>query len=586
MIQDNAVTSTKISDGTIVRNDVSTTFKAPYADTADFATTVNVLYVDSARIANNAYNAHKLQGKDTVDLSTKFVDEGQTNAITNPMLINNAVTSSKIADSTITRNDVTTTFKAPYADTADFANTTTNIPYVDSARIAANAYKLEGNNLSDLDTRYVNEAQPNSISSGMLQNSSVEMLKINQSGALTGQVIKWNGSTWQPRPDSAAGSPIGPAYGVLDGNYPGPTFREGSVSSTAILDSTIDEIDIKNNAVSSAKIIDSTITTADLAFTPVTRPIAPGVSSAEIQDGAILGDDISIPLNLQGSVNWPNGIVHIKNRGVGRGIVIDSAGFGGVHIAYAFTDGFNVGYAAQSGLSIDTVGGSAIRITTTPFDAVGVDEAGFTALYAMHAGGGVQIDSSESDGIYTYGNLSGGRLIASNAGGTGLVAHAYNNISTDTAIQAYGSGYATGGWYTGGLLDNKSAPCLISDELGIITSGTATLNNSEATISFDPLFTDNIRTDIPIRITVTPKGKPAGFLYVTESKASGFIVAMEVIPGLEKNDKDVTFDWIAVGTLKDYQTSPDAQAQWQQMIRERDAQREARKQQYVESEKK
>ncbi|MBS4014962.1 MAG: hypothetical protein KGZ86_00770, partial [Candidatus Latescibacteria bacterium] len=473
MLADNAVTSSKIADNTITRNDVSTTFKAPYADTADYAIVVNVPYVDSARIAVKAYDAHKLQGKDTLALSAKYVDEGQVNAITNPMLADNAVTSSKIADNTITRNDVSTTFKAPYADTADYA-IVVNVPYVDSARIAVNAYALEGNNLSALDTRYVNTGETDAISNTMIQDNAV--------------------------------------------------------------------------------------------------------TSAKIADGTILGDDIAVPLNLEGSVNWPNGIVHIKNRTTGRGIVIDSVGFGGVHIGYAFADGFNVGYAGQSGLSIDTVGGSAIRVIVTPFDAIGVDEAGFAALYAMHAGTGVQIDSSESDGIYAYGNFSGGRLIASNPQGIGLIAHAYNNTSTDTAIQAYGSGYATGGWYTGGLLDNKSAPCLISSELGIVTSGTATLSDGEAVINFDPLFADNIRTDIPIRITVTPKGRPAGFLYVAESRANGFRVALEAIPGLEKNGTDITFDWIAVGTLKDYQTSPDAQTQWQQMIKERDAQREARKQ--------
>ncbi|MBS4016256.1 MAG: hypothetical protein KGZ86_07495, partial [Candidatus Latescibacteria bacterium] len=118
-------------------------FVARKADTAGYALSANIQYVDSARVAGNS---HKLQGKDTLALSAKYVDEGQVNAITNLMLADNAVTSSKIADNTITRNDVSTTFKAPYADTADYA-IVVNVPYVDSARIAVKAYdahKLQG----------------------------------------------------------------------------------------------------------------------------------------------------------------------------------------------------------------------------------------------------------------------------------------------------------------------------------------------------------------------------------------------------------------------------------------------------------
>ncbi|MEO0075720.1 MAG: hypothetical protein ABIK31_06405, partial [candidate division WOR-3 bacterium] len=145
------------------------------SDTANYALSANVNYVDSARISTNA---HKLQGKDTVALSNKFVDEGQTNAITNIMIVDNAITSSKIQDGTIQlvdlaftpatrpltppvsnteiqdnaitsskiqdnavisskiqdgtilRQDVASNFKAPYADTADYTRNV-NIQYVD-----------------------------------------------------------------------------------------------------------------------------------------------------------------------------------------------------------------------------------------------------------------------------------------------------------------------------------------------------------------------------------------------------------------------------------------------------------------------
>jgi hypothetical protein len=78
-----------------------------------------------------------------------------------------------------------------------------SIAYVDSARIAANAYKLQGKDTTDLNNSYVNEGQVNSITNAMIQDAAVTMPKIAQAGALTGQVIKWNGTAWQPAADSS-----------------------------------------------------------------------------------------------------------------------------------------------------------------------------------------------------------------------------------------------------------------------------------------------------------------------------------------------------------------------------------------------
>ncbi|MEO0068256.1 MAG: hypothetical protein ABIK23_03895 [candidate division WOR-3 bacterium] len=85
-IKDGAVTSAKIADGTIVRADVASNFKAPYSDTADYAKAAPA--VDSARVAANA---HKLQGKDTIALSNKYVDEGQTNSVTSVMITDGTI---------------------------------------------------------------------------------------------------------------------------------------------------------------------------------------------------------------------------------------------------------------------------------------------------------------------------------------------------------------------------------------------------------------------------------------------------------------------------------------------------------------
>ncbi|MEN9979677.1 MAG: hypothetical protein ABIK38_04960, partial [candidate division WOR-3 bacterium] len=69
-----AITSGMIADGTIERGDVASDFKAPYADTADYA-----LYapaVDSARVAGNAYLLQGMEPDDfaAADHSHPYVD--------------------------------------------------------------------------------------------------------------------------------------------------------------------------------------------------------------------------------------------------------------------------------------------------------------------------------------------------------------------------------------------------------------------------------------------------------------------------------------------------------------------------------
>jgi len=162
-IADSSITSLDIKNGTIMRVDVANNFKAPYSDTSD--------------------NAQRLQGKDTIALSYKFVDEGQANAISSEMIqvsaidstriSSNAVTSYQIRNGTIKREDVMNGFKADSAFFCDTAKHARNTPISDSATVAANAYKLQGKDTTALDTRYVNENQANSITSGMITNNTI-----------------------------------------------------------------------------------------------------------------------------------------------------------------------------------------------------------------------------------------------------------------------------------------------------------------------------------------------------------------------------------------------------------------------------
>jgi hypothetical protein len=64
-------------------------------------------------------------------------------------------------------------------------------------------------------------------------------------------------------------------------------IRDTTITTAKIKDGTVTNPKLGANAVTTDKIQDGTILTADLSFSPATRPLAPGVATNEIADGAV-----------------------------------------------------------------------------------------------------------------------------------------------------------------------------------------------------------------------------------------------------------------------------------------------------------
>lgn len=194
-IADDSITSTKIRNGTIQRVDVVSNFKAPYSDTADYSRVAPA--VDSARVSAIAHNAYKLQGKDTIALSNKFVDEGQGNSISSSMIIDGTIVNSDISsvagisDSKISgTGNIVTNLNADKLDglnSTDFLNTSN-----DYGRPGVSLNLYEGN--TALTALYINEGQSASGDlSGTYPNPTVAKIQNRQVSASApgnGQILK------------------------------------------------------------------------------------------------------------------------------------------------------------------------------------------------------------------------------------------------------------------------------------------------------------------------------------------------------------------------------------------------------------
>ena len=268
---------------------------------------------------------------------------------------------------------------------------------------------------------------------------------------------------------------------------------------------------------------------ADTAYragsAPAERPITPGIGNAEIatnavtsdkvQDHSIKGVDLAAPCSLVTQVGNPHAALMIRALNTGNGIRIDTA---------------------------DNVG---IIIRGTRGDGLTVTNAHSNGVYAYHVA---------TYGVRGAATVAGGYFEAESARGIGMIAKAYNSVAADTAVRAYGKGLASGGWSTG-FDDGGEAPCIVSGERTIIASGSARLSAGLAEISLPEVFTQHIRSDVPVRLSVTPTADAPGLLVAERRGNAGFSVRLRRIAGLDGAD-DAAFDWIAVGVLEEPSSEP------------------------------
>ncbi len=137
----------------------------------------------------------------------------------------------------------------------------------------------------------------NAVNTAELANGAVTAPKLNQMGASTDQVLRWNGTAWAPStlpPVSGDdwGTQSAQVGAALTGNGTSATplnVATGGITTTHLLDGTVATTDLADNAVANAKMADNAVNTAELADNAVTiaKLADNAVNTAELANGAV-----------------------------------------------------------------------------------------------------------------------------------------------------------------------------------------------------------------------------------------------------------------------------------------------------------
>jgi len=190
-----------------------------------------------------------------------------------------AITTSKVADGTVTSAKI-------------FDGTILNADVSPAAAIAYSKLALTNSIVAG-------DITANAITTAKINDGAVTTAKVDATGASSGDVLTYNGTTvaWAAPSGGGGGAPSGAAGGDLSGTYPNPTVANSAVTSAKILDGTITNTDINAAAAiaySKLALTNSLVNTDYTANSITTSKIVDGtVTSAKIFDNTIVNADVN-----------------------------------------------------------------------------------------------------------------------------------------------------------------------------------------------------------------------------------------------------------------------------------------------------
>jgi hypothetical protein len=306
-------------------------------------------------------------------------------------------------------------------------------------------------------------------------------LKIAQQSAGSGQVLKWNGTTWLPANDetgSGSAIPTGPAGGDLTGSYPDPVIASGTITSAKILDGGIATADLADNSVTLEKIADNAVTVAKLPSGAALDNFLRGDGTWAIPAvGSVTEFDPTWdgPANLDGDIGRngnvgigtvsPTSLLHTRGTGTGGGNVLFEGEYKTYFPGAPPVEGAGTRMMWYPDQAVFRMG----AVSDDRWDAANLGSFSTAIGYNCVASGSVS---------FSLGSYATAANTCAIAIGHGVQAWAYASTAMGYSTTAYGYASTAFG-------DNTVAQAYVSTAIGQYNVGSGTKNLWEET---EPIF--------------------------------------------------------------------------------------------------